>query len=306
MDKEFPTPSFARGARRGPRTRFVLLAVVAAFLLGAGAVGWLAWKGELPFAPRSGQNEQVPLTGEAHEVATLAELPTTAESQAEQTAQEVEQVAEMQGGMEARIAGMEQRLARLDLQSQAVSGNAARAEGLLIAFAARRAVERGEHLGWLEDQIELRFGAADPAAVRAIIAASQEPVTTEQLVARLDELAPRLTQEVEQGLSWSWFKRQVSEMFIIRKETTPSPLPLDRLARARSRLQAGAVDSAIASVQQLPGAAAAAAWIEDASRYGAALKALERLEQKAILEPRELRDSGGQKVEQPSPADMAE
>jgi hypothetical protein len=306
MDKEFPTPNFALGARRGPRTRFVLLAVLAAFLLGAGAVGWLAWKGDLPFAAGPQRSGQVPLAGEAPGPATLADLPATPESQAEQTAQEVEQVAEMQGGMEARISGMEQRLARLDLQSQAVSGNAARAEGLLIAFAARRAVERGENLGWLEDQIELRFGAADPAAVRAIIAASQEPVTTDQLVARLDELAPRLTQEVEQGVSWSWFKRQVSEMFIIRKDTTPSPLPHDRLARARSRLQAGAIDAAIASVQQLPGAPAAAGWIKDASRYGAAIKALERLEQKAILEPRELRDSGGQKVEQPSPADIVE
>src|SRR5690606_6690672 len=129
--------------------------------------------------------------GEASPAATLADMPGPTASQAAQAVEDVEKVAEQQGGMEARIAGMEQRLARLDLQSQAVSGNAARAEGLLIAFAARRAVERGEHLGWLEDQIELRFGAADPAAVQAIIAASQEPVTTERLIARLDEVGPR-------------------------------------------------------------------------------------------------------------------
>ena len=46
----------------------------------------------------------------------------------------------------------EQRLSRIDLQATAASGNAARAEGLLIAFAARRMIDKGEPLGFLEER----------------------------------------------------------------------------------------------------------------------------------------------------------
>src|SRR5690606_34403984 len=77
-------------------------------------------------------------------------------------------VAEQQGGLDQRIAAMEQRLARLDLQAAAAEGNAARAEGLLIAFAARRSIERGAQLGYLADQLQLRFGNAQPVAVRTV------------------------------------------------------------------------------------------------------------------------------------------
>src|SRR5690606_13790969 len=65
-----------------------------------------------------------------------------------QTAQRVEQVEVQTGGIDQRVAAMEQRLTRLDLQSQAAAGNAARAEGMLIAFAARRSLERGQPLGF--------------------------------------------------------------------------------------------------------------------------------------------------------------
>ena len=46
----------------------------------------------------------------------------------------------------------------------AASGNAARAEGLLIAFSARRTLERGNDLGYLGDQLRLRFGDAEANA----------------------------------------------------------------------------------------------------------------------------------------------
>jgi hypothetical protein len=61
------------------------------------------------------------------------------------------------------------------------------------------------------------------------------------------------------------------------------------------------VDDAIAQVQLLPGAAKAAAWITAARRYSAAQKALDLIETTALLEPRNLQDAAGQKVEQPSP-----
>ena len=60
---------------------------------------------------------------------------------------------------------LEQRLARIDLQANAEEANTSHAEALLVAFAARRATERGAPLGYLEDQLKLRFGDALPVTV---------------------------------------------------------------------------------------------------------------------------------------------
>ncbi|NCU13129.1 MAG: hypothetical protein GXC70_13405, partial [Sphingomonadaceae bacterium] len=43
--------------------------------------------------------------------------------------------------LEQQVAALEQRLARIDLQAAAAEGNTARAEALLVALAARRAID---------------------------------------------------------------------------------------------------------------------------------------------------------------------
>lgn len=213
----------------------------------------------------------------------------------------VERVSEQQGGIEQRLAAAEQRLARLDLQAQAASGNAARAEGLLIAFAARRSLARGAELGYLADQLRLRFGDALPNAVDTVVDFSRRPVTLDQLVARLDGLAPKLADPAQQSLV-DRIRREVGGLLVIRRESTPSPQPQQRMARARYFLESGRVDKAIEEVRGLPGAINADAWIRDAERYAAAQRALDLIETSAVLEPRRLRDSAGTPVEQPSPA----
>jgi len=280
--------------RKGGRTRILLGAMFVAFLIGVGATGLVVATGVF----NSTWNETAKLVEEQ----TGQKLLTAPEPSASPAS--VAEVVEQQGGLEARMAAMEQRLTALDLQSQASAGNAARAEGLLIAFSVRRAFEEGQPLGYLESQLNLRFGAAEPAAVRDVIGAARDPVTIEQLTARLDDLSPVLAKKEEEGISWGWFERELGELFIVRKESAPSPLPEDRLARARLRLQSGMIDGAIGEVENLPGGASAAgkAWIADARRYSTAMKALDRIEKAAILEPRQLRDASGKQVEQPSPA----
>jgi hypothetical protein len=81
----------------------------------------------------------------------------------------------------ARVAELEQRLSRITLEAESASGNASRAEGLLVAFAVRRALDRGLSLGYLDAQLRLRFGDDQPNAVKTIIDTSREPVTLEQL-----------------------------------------------------------------------------------------------------------------------------
>lgn len=317
MEQDFYSRMSERPASpRGGQVRVLVGAMLVAFLLGAATVGLFVWSRLLP----GWQTPSAPVASQASpasEQATPSASPAsptpsasaseqaaakTAQAAAKTAAQAVEKVAQQQGGLEARVVAMEQRLTQLDLQAQAASGNAARAEGLLIAFAARRAVERGASLGYLGDQLKVRFGDAQPNAVKAILAEAAHPVTVDTLKARLDGLAPRLVNEIEDGVSWAWFTRQLNELFIVRSEETPSPAPESRLARARRQLDAGQVETAVAEVRKLPGAAAARQWIADAERYAAAERALDQLETAAVLDPRDLRDASGKKIEQLSPA----
>ncbi len=283
-----------------PSMRPVIVALLGAFALG----GALAAYGVYQFGDRSRDGAANPdPTVIVRAVPPLPPSPTpsaTTSYAARQAAQAVERVEEQQGGLDQRIAAAEQRIARLDLQSQAAAGNAARAEGLLIAFSARRALDRGADLGFLADQLRLRFGDAMPNAVQTVVGFGERPITLDQLVAQLDGLAGELS-ENNRRFSWEQVRGELSQLFVVRSETTPSPQPRLRLERARLFLQSGRVNAAVAEVRNLPGAANASAWIRDAQRYAAAQNALDLIETAAVLEPRRLRDGAGNPIEQSSP-----
>ncbi|WP_432200011.1 hypothetical protein ACRAQ7_10025 [Erythrobacter sp. W53] len=307
--------------RTGPSIKPVLAAVGASFLLGGALVGLGVYqfgdqfRGETPasssseesaaldLAENSSETEAAEEAGEAPVAGAQDTTQEVAQEAAEQAAQvAVERVEEQQGGLDSRLAAAEQRLARLDLQAQAAAGNVARAEGLLIAFATRRALERGAELGFLADQLRLRFGDALPNAVRTIIDFSRDPVTMDQLVARLNGLAPTLS-EADSEFSWDTFTSELSQLFVVRRESTPSPQPERRLERARLFLESGRVDAAIEEVQKLPGAENAEGWLADAGRYASSQRALDLVETSAVLEPRMLRDGEGDTILQPSIAE---
>jgi hypothetical protein len=188
----------------------------------------------------------------------------------------------------ARVAELEQRLSRITLQAESASGNASRAEGLLVAFAVRRALDRGLSLGYLEAQLRLRFGDDQPNAVKTIIETSREPVTLEQLRAELDAIAPELVgRSGDKGSVWTGIRRELGELFVVRPAGTQSPRATERLERARRYLAGGMADKAIVEVQAMPGAAAANEWLIDARRYNDARRALDLIETAAILEPRD-------------------
>lgn len=297
MDRFASKPGTSRRSLRP-----VLIAVAASFLLGAAVVGYFSWRGAAsPDDPETQFDNDVAADPFALASPTPAPSPSAT---ATRTAQAVEEMAETQGGIDQRLAAAEQRLARLDLQAQAAAGNAARAEALLIAFATRRAIERGAELGYLADQLRLRFGDALPNAVDTVISFSRDPVTLDVLLARLEGLAPRLESATEEP-GFARLRRELSELFIIRRESTPSPRPERRLERARFFLESGRINRAIGEVRNLPGATHAQAWIADAERYAATQRALDLIETSAVLEPRRLRDGAGNRVEQASPAEQA-
>ena len=306
MDKQFSK------SRSSGSWQAIVGATACAFLLGALIVGYFTWDdapsflGGTPTEEVVATEAKVALADAAETLSGAAEGDAEAEEGVEEAAvvvtEAVERVEDQQGGLDQRLAAAEQRLARLDLQAQAASGNAGRAEGLLIAFAARRTLGRGEQLGYLADQLRLRFGMAQPEAVRTVIEASAKPIRLDQLIAQFEGLEGDLVVN-EEGPSIDRFQREISNLFVIRRESTPSTRPDRALNRARLSLQNGRIQSAIDEVNTLPGADKAEKWIVDARRYIRIQSALDILETSAVLETSGLRDRTGSLIEQASPAE---
>lgn len=256
--------------RTGLRARTVVGTALLAFVLGGGAVGYAVWNGLMP--PRMIQP-----------AATIA--PATPPAPATPVAQpEAAQLASQQAALEARAAALAERLDSLDVMATMASGNAARAEALLVAFAARRALDRGAPLGLLEDQLRLRFGNSQPNAVATVIDAARRPVTLGQLVAGLDALSPDLSATPASLGAWDRIKQQVSGLFVIRRQSAPSPEPQAALRRARVLLEEGRSEEAMNEVRRLPGAEQARDWIAAVRRYDSARRALDVLETTALID----------------------
>lgn len=185
-----------------------------------------------------------------------------------------------------RVNRLEERLALLDLQSRTAVGNADRAEGLLVAFAARRAIDRGVALGYIETLLRQRFAATEPQAVATVLTVARQPVTVQSLQKEFQEIAPHLTGGGQEQSWWDAFKTEMAGLVTIRRENTPSTQPAERLRRARQSLESGQVEVALLEVLRLPGNERADKWIANARRYVAAHRALDRLESAALLEPR--------------------
>jgi hypothetical protein len=183
-----------------------------------------------------------------------------------------------------RIAGLEDRMARIDMRAAAAAGNAARAEGLLIAFAARRAIDRGVALGYIEGELREHFAASNPRAVAAIIASAQAPVTLESLHLQLESLRPKLAGVGANESWWDATRRNLGSLIVVRKQGSESPAPDDRLDRAMLRIESGQVEGALAEVARMPGRGNATTWMTNARRYIEAHRALDIVEAAALTD----------------------
>jgi hypothetical protein len=191
-----------------------------------------------------------------------------------------------------RVEDLEARLSRINADAAVASGNAARAEGMLIAFAARRAIDNGADLGYIGNQLTDRFGAAQPQAVAQILSAGNSPVTLDQL--RSELVARGNEWRTPSGMTaWAKFRGELSELFILRHENTPSPAPSRRLDRAKQYAEVGNVAAALAEVKNLPGKSQAVTWIEKAGSYVAARAALDKIERAALAQPIRISPSAG-------------
>ncbi len=182
-----------------------------------------------------------------------------------------------------RIAALEGRLAAIESQAQAAAGSAGRADAMLVAFAARRAIDRGVALGYLEPLIVQRFGSQHQRAVATIVTASRDPVRLDELVNQYQALEPLLRGGAPDEGWWDAFQRELGSVVSIHRASTPSPQPQARYDRALASLKGGEVDRALAETMRLPGAANAAEWVGKARRYIAAHRALDEVESAALL-----------------------
>ena len=182
-----------------------------------------------------------------------------------------------------RLAQLEARLARVENASRRAEGSAGRADALVIAFAARRAVDRGVPLGYLENLLVDRFAAHQPQAVATVVTSSRDPVRLDELVAEYETLGPVL-RGGGRGEGWlDGFRREMASLVEIRRADRPSARPDARYRRALTRLGAGEVDAALAETMRLPGSDRAGPWVAKARRYVAAHRALDQIESAALL-----------------------
>jgi hypothetical protein len=183
----------------------------------------------------------------------------------------------------ARIATLENRLAQVESASQRAEGFAGRADALVVAFAARRAIDRGVALGYLENLLVDRFGAQHQAAVATIVTASHQPVLLQDLIDQYEALGPELRRGGPQDSWWTSFRRELGSLVEIHRAERPAVNPEARYNRALQRLSSGDVDQALAETMRLPGASRAGDWIAKARRYIAAHRALDEIESAALL-----------------------
>ncbi|WP_206066291.1 hypothetical protein [Novosphingobium sp. ERN07] len=271
--------------RSGLGGRTVAALVAGCLLAGAAGAAWLGWHNGL-IDVRMGDS------GVPQLITSPATPPSPSATAAEAVANQAQIDAQISTAT-ARLATLEQRLAELNQQALAASGNATHAEALLLAFAARRAVERGQPLGWIEAQLRARFGQTQGAAVDRVIAASATPVTLTQLGEEFELLGAELVGGSKNEGTWDWFSRQVSDLFVIRHDDSPSPAPEVRLDRTRAFLAGGKVEAAVAEVEKMPGREVANDWIVRARDYMATQRALDQIEAAAL--------TGGQPVAAPAP-----
>jgi hypothetical protein len=258
---------------RGRRSIWpILLLLIAALLIGMGGMAWIfhRYQGVAEIIKPAEAAPEPPPPERTTPLVNIAPPPP-----AEMVDTAVSQ----------RFDQIEEKVDDLKESTQTATSEAHRAEGLLIAFAVRRAIDRGAPLGYLEGVLRDRFAAVEPHAVATVISAARRPVTIAQLRDQLDALKPQLASAPEEEGWWDGFRRELAGLIVIRKATTPSTAPIDRLTRAQDDLAVGHVDAALVEVARLPGRKAAAGWIAEARRYVQTRAALDRIESAALLEP---------------------
>lgn len=187
--------------------------------------------------------------------------------------------------MAAQVDNLQNKLSQINADANAASGNAVRAEGMLVAVSVRRAIDSGTPLGFSEDQLVTRFGGEQAQAVNTIRNAAAHPITLDMLQSELDGLGPQLTDNDANAGLWQKIQHELATLFVLRKEGSPSSAPEQRFARAKAQAGTGNISGALALVETMPGAVHAQNWIGRAKQYLSTHAALDSIEHAALATP---------------------
>ena len=260
----------------GPRRRSILpilLLLIAALLVGMGGMAWIFHRYDNVariIKPETPPPAPQPLPERTTPLVNIVPAPAS---------DVVETIVDQ------RIDKIEAKVDDIGERAQTATSEAHRAEGLLVAFAARRAIDRGVSLGYLEGVLRDRFAGVEPQAVATVISAARAPVTINQLRDHLGAIEPQLSSASPDEGWWDGFRRELAGLIVIRRASAPSTAPVDRISRAQDDLAQGQVDAALVEVARLPGRKSAEGWIAEARRYVQTRAALDRIESAALLEP---------------------
>lgn len=260
----------AGNSQMGWGARLLIAAVL--ILIGAAAAVWSL----AHYQPAARFLGVVPEATESRQPQPLPQPPAPASGAAQSEGMLNPAIAERIGELQARIE-------RVESETEEAQGSEGRADALLIAFAARRAIERGVALGYLEPLLVQRFGAAHPQAVATIVTTSRSPVRLPALISQFQDLEPQLVGPPPDEDLWTGIKRGFSSLVTVRRSDRPSNKPQARYRRALAHLMAGEVDAALAETMRLPGAPRARDWIQSARRYVAVHRALDEIESAALV-----------------------
>jgi hypothetical protein len=263
------------GTRTGMGWGARLLVALVLIIVGAGAAIW----GLAHYQPAARLLGIVP----AQQPAMLTPKPIVMNPQPAPASQRAEQA--QVTVQDPRVSTLESRVAAVENATARAEGSAGRADALVVAFAARRAIDRGVALGYLENLLVERFGAAHRVAVASIITASHQPVRLDDLITEYDSLGPDLRRGGPQDSWWTNLQREFAELIEIHSAARPAANLEARYERARSRLASGEVDQALAETMRLPGATRAGDWVGKARRYIAVHRALDEIESAALMPP---------------------
>ena len=266
--------------QRPSRLRLIIASSILAFLLGLGAMAWIMTNWDSLSIGRGGDPSLT--AGDMNAAQNGGDAGVDAQS-SDSAESGVPVAAERP---EDRILSLEQRMNRISLAAVAAAGHANRAEAMMIAFAARRALDAGQPLGYVEGQLRLLFGDAQPKAVATIINAAAEPVTLTTLRQGLETVRSTAERGDPTESWWSAAMRELRGLAVIRHAGDPSPELRKRIARARLFVEAGQMEAAIDEISALPTQPETELWLEQARRYREARRALDVIEAAAILEPR--------------------
>ncbi len=167
------------------------------------------------------------------------------------------------------------------IPAQPVVADSAHTEAMLLGIAARRAVENGKPLGILLPRLQATFGQSQPQALATLSQAGEQPLSNAALLAEFEIIAQQLI--LPAGTGWKRIKYEALTLFVLRREDRAISPSTARLGRIRQNLIAGETATALRLVRELPGAPNAADWIAKAEKAIAVQKALDALDQAALI-----------------------